>query len=716
MTTPRPALARLADRLGIVARYEDVTGGVRETSDETRVALVAAMGWAGDTEESAAASLAALDRSGEIRLVSPVCVWREWAGGDPELVARVSPDHRGADYEIEIRLEDGAVHHAAGRLPETSAPRARLALPVRPPLGYHDVRLTVAGPEPITGEQRLILAPRRAFQPEQALGERAAFGLWTNAYALRGRSGFGHGTLTDVADLARFAGEFGASFVGLNPLHAVPNRGLAFAPYSPSSRLYRNVLYLDVEKVPELAHAEAARRLLDEPGRKRRRAELRASARIDHEAVLDLSLPVLEELHRCFAADRAGGGGGSRVLAYETYLREEGPSLIDFCTWEVLSEHLGEPGRPNCVWTSWPEEYRDPRAARVEAFRREHAARIDFRCWLQFELDCQLGAAQGEARDAGLELGLYSDLAVGASAASAESWLASSLHAGGASVGAPPDDYAPDGQNWGVPPLDPHAIRLDGYRFYGRLLRAGFRHAGALRIDHAMQLVRLFWIPEGRSGSEGAYVAYRAEELLGVLALESVRARSVVVAEDLGTVPPELPGLLTDWGLLGSSVVYFQRAPGGGFRPASDYPARSLATIGTHDLAPFLGFVSGADLRLIGSLTKSGVDAAGRATRAADYGALLARLREDGLLAPDDEEPQAVLRALHRFLASTPAVLVAAGFDDLAGEEEPVNLPGVPLEVHRSWSRRMGRSLEELMADDRVRDGLEAFAARRSGA
>ncbi len=706
-------MARLADRLGIVARYEDVAGGMRETSDETRAALVAAMGWAGHSERSAAESLAALDRSRELRLMSPVCVWREWAESDPELVARLPPDLRGADYEIEIRLEDGTVHRSGGRLPETSASSVRLALPVRPPLGYHDVRLTVVGREPITGEQRLILTPRRVFQPEQALGARGAFGLWTNAYALRGRSGFGHGTLSDVADLARFVGEFGASFVGLNPLHAVPNRGLAFAPYSPSSRLYRNVLYLDLERVPELGHSEAARRLLDDPGRRRRRAELRASARIDHEAVLDLSLPVLEELHRFFAAGRAAGRGGSRALAYEKYLREEGPSLIDFCTWEVLSGHLGDPGHPNCVWTSWPEEYRDPRSARVDAFRREHAARIDFRCWLQFELDRQLESVQAEARDAGLELGLYSDLAVGASSASAESWLASSLHAGGVSVGAPPDDYAPDGQNWGVPPLDPHAMRLDGYRFYGRLLRAAFRHSGALRIDHAMQLVRLFWIPEGRSGAEGAYVAYRAEELLGVLALESVRARSVVVAEDLGTVPPELPGLLADWGLLGSSVVYFQRDPGGGFRPASDYPPRSLATIGTHDLPPFLGFVSGADLRLIASLTKNGGNAAGHATRAADYEALLARLREDGFLAANDEEPQAVLRALHRFLASTPAVLVAAGFDDLAGEEEPVNLPGIPLEVHRSWSRRMRRSLEELMADDRVRDGLEAFASRR---
>lgn len=714
MSTARPALARLADRLGIVARYEDVSGGVRETPDETRAALVAAMGWPGHSERSAEESLAALDRSRELRLVSPVCVWREWAEGDPELVARVSPNDRGADYEIEIRLEDGTVHRSEGRLPEASAPTVGLALPLRPPLGYHDVRLTVAGREPLTGEQRLIMAPRRAFQPEQALGERAAFGLWTNAYALRGRSGFGHGTLTDVAELARFAGEFGASFVGLNPLHAVPNRGLAFAPYSPSSRLYRNVLYIDVERVPELAHSEGARRLLDDPGRRRRRAELRASGRIDHEAVLDLALPVLEELHRCFAAGRAGGGRGSRAHAYEEYLKQEGPSLIDFCTWEVLSEHLGEPGRPNGVWTSWPEEYRDPRGARVEAFRREHAARIDFRCWLQFELDRQLGAVQGEARNAGLELGLYSDLAVGASSASAESWLASSLHAAGVSVGAPPDDYAPDGQNWGVPPLDPHGMRLDGYRFYGRLLRAAFRHAGALRIDHAMQLVRLFWIPEGRSGAEGAYVAYRAEELLGVLALESVRARSVVVAEDLGTVPPELPGLLADWGLLGSSVVYFQRDARGGFRPASEYPARSLATVGTHDLAPFHGFASGADLRLLGSLLGNGGDAAARATRAADYRALLARLREDGLLAEDDDEPRAVLRALHRFLASTPAVLVAAGFDDLAGEEEPVNLPGVPLEIHRSWSRRMRRSLDELMADDGVRDGLEAFATRRS--
>jgi len=590
-----------------------------------------------------------------------------------------------------------------------------LALPGRPPLGYHEVRLALDGPGgPRQASQRLVMAPRTAFQPEAAIGSRRAFGVLANLYSLRGPGGFGHGHCGDLAALARFAGGAGADFVGVNPLHAVPNRGLAFAPYSPSSRLYRDVLYLDPEAVPELAWSSEARALLSDPELRRRRDALRAAARIDHESVLAAVLPLLRALHGAF---RSGlSSDGARARAYAAYRRSEGEALDRFATWEVLAERLAAPGEGFAGdWWRWPEGYRDPGSSEVARFAAEEALAIDFRRWLQFELDRQLGDAAEAARDAGCSLGLYQDLALGASRASADTWMAPACYGSGASIGAPPDAYAPEGQDWGLPPLDPHRVRADGYRLWSRILRAAFAHAGAVRLDHALGLVRLFWIPEGRPGSEGAYVSYRSDELLGILALESRRQRAIVIAEDLGTLPPGLAELLADWGLLRSAVMRFEREADGAFRPASRYPARALATLGTHDLAPLPGFLSGLDLELRRAAGALGSDeelAAARAEREAERAALARRLCEDGYLGAAEPDAGELVRAAHTLLAQTPSVLAAAALDDLADEEEPVNLPGVPLERHRSWSRRMHRTLEELAVCPEVERRLAPFRQR----
>lgn len=718
MSAPRPELRALADRLGIVASYRDTAGCERETSDATRERLLRALGHEAGDEASARREREALARADAGRLVEPVLVYREWEHGAPALAVNRRALRAACDYALEVRLESGERLHGEGRAdPGAAPPEAplELALPGAVPPGWHELHLQLGTPGgPRRAEQRLILAPRTAFQPEQA-GPGPAFGIVANLYSVRGERGFGHGHFGDLAALARFAGEAGAAFVGVNPLHAVPNSGLAFAPYGPSSRLYRNLLYLDPEAVPELHECAEARALLDEPSLRLRRDALRAAAHIDHEAVQEALLPVLEALHRCFRA--RAGRGGERAEAYAAYRRREGDALDDFATWEVLCRRLAPAGAPPAfAWWTWPEAYRDPRSGAVEALRRRHADEVDFRRWLQFELDRQLALAAKSASESGCRLGLYQDLALGVSRASADTWMEQRAFAAGASLGAPPDAYAPEGQDWGLPPLHPHRMREDGYRYFARVLRAALSHAGALRIDHAIGLVRLFWIPEGRPGSEGAYVACRADELFGVIALESARQRAAVIAEDLGTLPPELPGLLADWGLLRSAVTRFEREADGRYRPASHYPPRALATLGTHDLPPLAGFLSGADLDLrsaVGALPSDVDLALARSERAAECEQLLARLREDGLLAPGGEPaPDEVIRAAHAFLAGVPSVLVAASLDDLAGEEEPVNLPGVPIEQHRSWSRRMREPLASLVRSPALADRLAPLRSR----
>lgn len=720
MSAGRPALRALAERRGIVSSYWDLVGRERITSDATREALLAAMGVDASDEARAARALAALEAEAAARWIEPVLVWREYAGAAPAVPVRVPPGIDTGTWRIELHEEGGARAVAEGPLPlpgaRDEAGRTLLPLPARPPAGYHELALAVDGPGLAhRARQCLVMAPRTALPVRERAGAAGGFGLWANLYTVRSRTNAGFGDLTDLGALLEWCGAAGGAFVGVNPLHAIAGRGTAITPYSPTSRLYRNVLYLDVEAVPELASCDAARRVLADPAWQAERARLRAAAEIDHDALLDAKLAVLRPLFACFTA---AGAGTPRAAAFAAWRAREGEALEDFAAFEALAEQFGSPRAPATDWRSWPAPYRDPRGPAVAAFRRERADAIAFRAWLQFELDRQLAAAAARGRAAGLAIGVYQDLAVGSAPDSADTWMAQGAFAHGAAVGAPPDDYAPDGQNWGFAPLDPHRLRAGGYRTWSRLLRAGFAHAGALRIDHAMGMMRLFWIPEGRPGSEGTYVHYATEEMLGVLALESRRAGALVIAEDLGTVPPEFRERLADWEVLTSAVAYFER-DGERFRPAAAYPPGALATVQTHDLVPLAGHRDGVDLRIrrrVGQIADDDALAAALAERAREHAALLARLRADGFLPAEGEPDLATLCvALHAFLAATPCALVAASLDDLAGEREPVNVPGVPVERHRSWSRRMARPLEALREDPGAQAPLAALRARRGG-
>ncbi|MEB2345375.1 MAG: 4-alpha-glucanotransferase [Deltaproteobacteria bacterium] len=717
MSAGRPALRALAERLGIVSSYWDLTGRERVTSDATREALLAAMRVDASDERAATSALAALEDHERARWLEPVLVWREYAGSAPAVPLRIPPGIDTGSWRLTLHEEGGAAHVNEGRLPPASgrdaAGRVTLPLPCTPPPGYHELELEVQGAGfAQRARQRFVMAPRTACGVDERPGARGAFGLWANLYTLRSRTNQGFGDLGDLGSLLAWCAEAGGAFVGVNPLHAIAARGLAITPYSPVSRLYRSVLYLDVEAVPELAACDAARAVRSRAAYQAERARLRAAHTIDYGAVLDAKLALLRPLFACFRAS----GSTPRAAAFGAWRAHEGEALEDFAAHQALAERFGAPGAPASDWRAWPEPFRDPRGPAVAAFRREQAEAVTFHAWLQFELDRQLAAAAERGRAAGLAIGLYQDLAIGSAPGSADTWMARDLFAQGATVGAPPDDYAPGGQDWGFPPLDPHRLRADGYRLWSRLLRAGFAHAGALRIDHAMAMARLFWIPEGRPGSEGAYVRAHAGEMLGVLALESRRAGALVIAEDLGTVPPEFRERLAEWDVLSSAVAWFER-DGARFRPVSAWPVRALATIGTHDLVPLAGHRDGVDLRIrrrAGQIEDDEALAAALVERAREHAGLLALLREEGLLEGEGEPPEAELcAAVHALLAAAPSVLVAASLDDLAGEREPVNVPGVPVERHRSWSRRMARSLEELRADPRVAAQLGALRARR---
>jgi 4-alpha-glucanotransferase len=715
------ALRRLADRVGILPEYVDQSGReTHVTSDETRVALLAALGIDASSDEAAREALAELEQRDAARLVPPVrvAVLREGPAGAVRTATLTRPRswHGPVHWEIELRTEDGAVHESEG-VYDGAAPTFDVPLPTTPPLGYHELFVGFdTGVGELVARQSLIVVPPACPSPAELLRGRRVFGVTANLYTTRSRHNWGAGDFTDLGDLLEWSASAGAAFVGVNPLHALRNRGGDISPYSPVSRLFRNPLYLDVEAVPELAESPEARALLADDALQSELARLRATRAVEYDRVMAAKRPVLEALHRTFrewgVGSRESGSARQRHEAYEHYVAEQGTALEDFATFCALEEWFtsgAENGSDTptphsllptpCSWTDWPNDYQDPDSDVVAAFRDRHADAVDFHRWLQFELDRQLAEAARRGRAAGMPLGVYPDLAIGTATSGSDPWAFAGLFVQGACIGAPPDPLAPSGQNWGLPPIHPQRLAEDGYHYWVALVRSALRHSGALRIDHVLGLFRQFWIPAGREGSDGAYLRFPTDDLFGILALESTRAGALVVGEDLGTVPPEVPGVLERWGVLSSKVLYFEREPDGGFRRAAGYPTLALTTANTHDLATLEGFWLGRDIQLrgeVGMLADAEVSAARRA-RAAEREALRRLLVEEGVLRDvPDPSPLDVRAAVHAFLRRTPSWLVGLSLDDLVGEVEPVNMPGVPPEKFSSWTRRLSVPLEAL--------------------
>ncbi len=517
------------------------------------------------------------------------------------------------------------------------------------------------------------------------------FGIWANLYTVRGTVRGGLGDLRALHELVDFAADSGASFVGINPLHATRNIYPDISPYRALSRVFHNPIYLDVSAIPEMSECDSAPAVLA------RLAQLDASSQIDYDSVWGCKRKLLEDAHRVFARMHRAQTT-SRGQAYAAFLRARGDDLRDFATFMALDEQFRSEGLFD--WRRWPAEFRDRRSREVSQFRTENREAVDFHSFLQFELDRQLGEVAEHATASGLPIGLFCDLAIGTAPDGADPWLHPELFVHEASIGAPPDDLAPQGQDWSLAPVHPFALKESGYRYWIDVLQGAFRHAGALRVDHVMGLQRQFWIPKGYDGRDGAYVAFPADDLFAILAAESRRHNALVVGEDLGTVPHGFADVLSRWGILSTRVLYFERDAEGEFGAPGGYSNRALTGANTHDLAPLAGFWTGRDLGLrreVGQLRTKEEIASAEARRESDRQALLRRLRAEELWQDDSAElSHDLVAAIHAMLSRSPAPLVGVSLDDLALEEVPVNLPGIGPGDYPSWTRRMSRSISEL--------------------
>jgi len=685
---------------------------MRQTSPDTQRSILAAMGVQANDEGQAQAALQAFDQAEWRHVLPPVCV--AYSDPGPVTVDLTLPSDAG-EVTWHIALEEGGevsgtVSFAAlastgtieldGRWLE----RRRLVLPELP-WGYH--RMSV---QPGSGETTLIVTPGTCWVPEAINKGQRLWGVAAQIYLLRSAGNWGIGDYSDLHQLAELFAARGADVVGLNPLHAMfldaPEHA---SPYSPASRLLLNVLNIDVVALPELADCAEARALVASPEFQQRLEQCRAAALLDYAGVASLKVPVLQLL---FAACRHAADG-ERWQAFEAFRRDRGEAFERGCVFLALRQYFAGRNPAQAGWHAWPEEYRDPASPAVGRFTHEQAELVAIHAWLQWIADNQLAAAAVAAKD--MAVGLYRDLAVGADSSGAETWSSRATVVADAQVGAPPDIYNPAGQDWGLPPFHPRALRDEAYRSFVELIRANMRHAGGLRIDHVMALQHLYWVPRGGSPRDGAYVSYPLDDLVGILALESQRHRCLVVGEDLGTVPEGFRERMAEARILSYRVLFFEK-DANGFLPPDRYPALALAVAGSHDLPTLRGWWDAGDIDLKERLhlyPDADGAAAARQERTRDREQLLAALRNEGLLpGSGDVDVEALVPAAHAYLSRSKSALAVAQIDDITDEADPVNVPATSNE-HPNWRRRLSLTLEELEVDPRL-DALSGiFGAER---
>ncbi|WP_101946733.1 4-alpha-glucanotransferase [Mycobacterium sp. 3519A] len=696
MSEPPASLVELAHRYGVSTEYQDWTGTRSVVADSTLIAVLDALGVPAATEDERAAALTAHDRDYWAQPLPPTIIgrsgvaspfWVHVTHGDPALPW--------------LRLEDGSVRTGLRQLENNRAPydldgrlvgEATFELPADLPLGYHQLHLQIGASDVST----LVIVSPAALELPARLGPSRAWGLATQLYSVRSQRSWGIGDLTDLTDLAVWsASRHGAGFVLVNPLHAAaPTPPMEPSPYLPTSRRFVNPLYLRVEAIDEFAYVR------QRGSARRARAEAQALAkksnRIDRDAAWKAKRSALESVYR---VERSAG----RELAYAAYREREGGSLDDFATWCALAEKYGND------WHQWPEQLQHPAAPAVADFVANHAEAVDFHRWLQWQLDDQLTAAQATAVQAGMELGIMHDLAVGVDPNGADAWALQDVLALGVTAGAPPDEFNQLGQDWSQPPWRPDQLVKQSYEPFRALVNAVLRHAGGVRIDHIIGLFRLWWIPKGAPPTEGTYVRYDHEAMIGIVALEAHRAGAVVVGEDLGTVEPWVRDYLRERGLFGTSILWFEadRDGDGGPLPAERWREYCLSAVTTHDLPPTAGYLAGEHVRLreeLGLLTRPASEelAADRAHQAA----WLAELRRVGLLGETSDTDEVVL-ALYRYLGRTPSKLLALSLADAVGDLRTQNQPGTTDE-YPNWRVPLagpdGRKLllEDVFADARA--------------
>lgn len=718
------ALERAATLFGIESEYWDIWGNRHHAPREVQQSILRSLGIDPDTKES-------LDAAIEDRM------WREWSQviastivsseERNQITLQIPESSREASVEVDFAFEDGRTAHSVFSLLSLSDQghaslrglsfiRKIVPLPANTPLGYHNVEVKIRSEENTVaqGTSRLIVCPERAYSPD----ERSA-GIAVSLYSLRSNRNWGCGDFTDLYKLIDWAAkDLDVSFIGLNPLHAIPNRQpYNTSPYLPVCSFYRNPLYLDVEGIQDFANSRCAQNILRTPKVQAEIAALRASEHVEYERVYRLKLRVLKVLFRSFLRTEMHRDT-PRASAFRDYVQTEGDLLDKFAVFCALDEAIHKKDRNIWIWPDWPEEFRDPNSAATRDFAKKHWRSVLFHKYIQWQVDLELRDVQAYAKEQKLPIGLYHDLALATDRCGSDLWAHREFYVNGCRVGSPPDSFAPNGQDWAFPPPNTLRHKENGYRLFADSIRKNCKHGGALRIDHVMRFFRLYWIPDGVDATRGTYVRDEWEDLIHILALESVRNQVVIVGEDLGTVEPAVREALNRFGILSYRLLYFEKTGSGDFKIPLEYPEKALVSVSTHDLPTLAGFWTARDVearRSAGLLDEASYREQ-MANREHEKQKMLdvfwkLNLLPEGYPRRASEIPQ-FTGELHYaaigFLTSTPSELMVLNQEDLFKETDQQNLPGSTWQ-YPNWRHKMQVSLEELNTLKTARDCTAMF-------
>lgn len=704
-------LQQLVEMRGIETQYVDAWGKPATIAESSKAKLLNVLGYDTASEEKIQSQIIDDISSVWLSPLNPVQVVR--SDEAIVIVVRLPIELVNDEHVITVHCENGKIEKhtftpvdqemtTMAHIDEVEFHEYVVSLPLNLPLGYHTMALSADDDQ--FAESRIIVAPKACYTPDPIAAGKKIWGLSVQLYCVRSEKNWGIGDFTDLATLIEKAAGVGADFIGLNPIHALyPANPDACSPYGPSSRRWLNYLYIDASAI-EGFDDDSVQAVVNTEEFQKTLSHARETEHVDYEAVAHIKLAALKAVFDVYDA-RHLRKNTKQNKAFKAFVTEGGESLDMLAVYDALQSHLKAKGKDCWGWPVFPEEYKDYHNPAVAKFKKANAGNVKFYLFLQWIAAQQLEAASSKATECGMTIGLYRDLAVGVSEGSAEIWGNKDLYCVDASVGAPPDILGPLGQNWGLPPMDPRKLYEQAYQPIIDLFAANMASSGSLRIDHVMALLRLWWVVKGDDAKEGGYVYYPVDDLLGILALESHRNQSLVIGEDLGTVPEEIRSKLADNGVYSYRVFFFEQAEDGGFFSPSHYPVQSMSTLTTHDMPTLIGYWHCLDLALgkdIGLYPTDDILQTLYADRHANKQSILDSLHGHHSI-PDNVGSDvnttgmtgALSKGMQVHMAGGSSALLSLQLEDWLQMDKPVNIPGT-FNEYPNWRRKLTKNVEAI--------------------
>lgn len=707
-------LEQLVEYRGIESNYNDAWGRPTTIDPATKSKLLSVMGYQVNEPDLLLKQVQDNNSKTWLTVLNPVQVLR--IEESLKIVVRLPIELVTDDYVAQIDTElgevlqhkfvpiDGQLTHVE-HIEEIEFQEYLIDIPIQLPLGYHTLSLVID--DDVLGSMRLIIAPSTCFIPKELSEGQKVWGISVQLYCLRSENNWGVGDFSDLSFLVEKLAKQGAQFIGLNPIHALyPANPNACSPYGPSSRRWLNFIYIDVTALDGYQQA-STQAIVNDDGFQQKLQKVRATDLVDYELVTELKLNALEQIFE-YQNSHYLSKNTKLNKVFKAFVAEGGDSLQTLAVYDALQESLAAQEKPSWGWPVFPKELSDFHNPAVKTFSKKNAKRVKFFLWLQWQAALQLEQANLVAQNNNMLIGLYRDLAVGVSEGSAEIWGNKELYCTDASVGAPPDILGPLGQNWGLPPMDPEKLFAQQYQPIIELFDANMRATGALRIDHVMALLRLWWVARGDEAKDGGYVYYPVDDLLAILALESHRHQSLVIGEDLGTVPDEIRVKLAYNGVYSYRVFFFEQAKDGGFFSPAHYPEQSMSTLTTHDMPTLTGYWHCDDLALgkeLGLYPTEAILSTLYTSRHENKQSILDTLHghhsvsdEVGRDVHNVSMSKALNFGMQLHMAGGSSALLSLQLEDWLEMDKPVNIPGT-FNEYPNWRRKLTRNLQDIFND-----------------